>query len=66
MGEDTASKHQLGSRRNIAQVKHDFNKMITDGLLVSPKKLPRGKSQIDNILISNAIDVIASCCSTTA
>ena len=66
MGENAASKYHLGSRRSITRAKQDFKKMISDGFLVSPKKLPRGKSQIDNILISNAIDAIASFYSTAA
>ena len=66
MGENTASKYHLRSRRSINRAKQDFKNMISDGFLVSPKNLPRGKSQIENILISNAIDVIDNCCSTTA
>ena len=65
MGEKTAAKHHLGSRRGVIRAKEDYKKTMSDGFLVSSKKLPRSRSYVDHNLISNAIDVIASCCSTT-
>ena len=42
MGEKTAAKYHLGSRRSIIRTKEDYKKMTSDGILVSSKKLPKG------------------------